>query len=40
MTYRVIYQGFDTVDLAIKGALAEPVLERLEEAREVAETTQ
>ncbi len=38
MTYRVIHQGFDTLDLAIMGALAKPVLERLEEAREVAET--
>ena len=40
MTYRVIHQGFDTLDLAIKGALAEPVLEQLEAAREIAETTQ
>jgi len=40
MTYRVIHQGFDTLDLAIKGALAEPALEQLEAAREIAETTQ
>ena len=40
MTYRVVHQGFDTLDLAIKGALAEPVLEQLEAAREIAETTQ
>ena len=40
MTYRVIHQGFDTLDLAIKGALAEPVLEKLEAVREVAEERQ
>lgn len=40
MTYRVIHQGFDTLDIAIKGALAEPVLEQLEAVRETAEARQ
>lgn len=40
MDYRILYHGFDTLDVAIQGALSDDALEQVEAARLVAEKSE